>query len=148
MHLQGSQAGVLLGAVFAVEGRARGRLYGQRGHSLLQGVGVVGDLVVGQSRQAAVAAAAVQAVVEVRDDVRAGGVRGASAILLFLATAAAAGGGAAEVQRAQRQGGQHGGDGGEGSRQGVDDAGWVAGQGRAVVVCWEFSPRKALWDKS
>lgn len=95
MHLQGPQAGVLLGAVFAVKGRPRRDLLGQGGR-LLQG-SVVGQLVLGQGREAAVAVAAVQAVVDGLDGIRARGVRGSPAVLFFFT--AAAGWRAAEVQR-------------------------------------------------
>lgn len=75
MHLQCSQTGVLLRAVFAVEGRACGDLTRQ-GRRLLQGsaegVRVLGHLMVGQCREAGVAVAAVHAVVKVLDDIRAG----------------------------------------------------------------------------
>lgn len=70
MHLQGPQACVLLGAVLAVKGRPGGDFSGQGGCTL----GEVGELVVGQCREAAVTVAAVQAVVDVLDDVWAGGV--------------------------------------------------------------------------
>lgn len=110
MHLEGPQAGVLLGAVFAVKGRACRDLLGQRGR-LLQG-GVVGQLVLGQSRGAAVAVAAVQAVVDGLDGIRARGVRSPSAVLFFFA--AAAGRRAAEVQGCIRHG--HGRERGEGRR--------------------------------
>lgn len=103
MHLQGSEAGVLLGAVFAVEGWARRSLSGKRGCLLQRGTVwelVVGHLMVGQGREAAVALTAVETVVDVLDDVRAGGIRAAPPVLLFLA-AATAGGGAAEVQGTQ-----------------------------------------------
>jgi len=46
VHLQGSQAGVLLGAVFAVEGWASGDLSGQGGCMLRLNTG--GELVVGE----------------------------------------------------------------------------------------------------
>lgn len=72
VHLQGPQAGVLLGAVLAVKGRPCGHFGGQGGCALV--LGEVGQLVVGQCRKAAVTVAAVQAVVDVLDDVRAGGV--------------------------------------------------------------------------
>lgn len=77
VHLQGSQASVLLGAVFAVEGWACGHLGGQRGRLLQWGtVGelVVGHLMVGQRREAGVALAAVETVVDVLDDIRTGGI--------------------------------------------------------------------------
>ena len=91
MHLQGSQAGVLLGAVFAVEGRACGHLGRQGGRLLQRGAAgelVVGHLMVGQCREAGVALTAVETVVDVLDDVRTRGIRTASPVLLFLAAAA------------------------------------------------------------
>lgn len=62
VHLQGPQAGVLLGAVFAVEAWASGALGGrpQRRDGR-----VVGRLVMGERGDAAAARAAVEAVVEV-----------------------------------------------------------------------------------
>lgn len=98
--------------MFAVKGWACRDLLGQRGR-LLQG-GVVGELVLGQSREAAVAVAAVQAVVDGLDGIRAWGVRSSSAVLFFFT--AAAGWRAAEVQgcvghghgRERREGRGHG----------------------------------------
>lgn len=150
VHLQGTQAGVLLRAVFAVEGRARGDF---SGHRRLQR-SVVGELVVGQRWETGVAVAAVHTVVEVLDDIWTGGIWGASTVLFLLATAAAGRGGrAAEVQGAQQWGGQgRGGDRGQRCWQGVhaaeERAGGVAGQGRAVVLRWKFSSWKTFWDKS
>lgn len=57
VHLQGPQAGVLLGAVLAVKGRPRRGFGGQGGGAL--DLGEVGELVVGQRREAGVAVAAV-----------------------------------------------------------------------------------------
>lgn len=107
VHFQGSEAGVLFRAVFAVEGWACRRFSSQR-LCLLQW-GTVGELVLGhlmlrQCREAAVALTAVQTVVNVLDDVRTGGIWCTAAVLLFLA--AAAGGRAAEVQGTQRWRGQ------------------------------------------
>lgn len=144
VHLEGAQAGVLLGAVFAVEeGPSRG--LSRRGKL------VVGRLVVGQRRQAGVALGAVQTVVHGLDDIRAGGVRRAPAVLLFLA--AAAGGRAAQVQ-----GGRGGrreetrGDWGHGGRQGVhaaeERADGVAGEGGGVVLHWKIGPGEVFWDNS
>lgn len=73
MHFQGPQAGVLLGAVFAVEGWPCRHLSGQRGHLLLLR-GTVGLLMMRQCREAGVTFTAVQAVVDVLDDIRAGGI--------------------------------------------------------------------------
>lgn len=156
VHLQGAQAGVLLGAVFAVEGRAGGGggLGGERRGMLLPGaLGrlVVGRLVVGQRREAAVAAGAAQAVERVLHHVRAGGVGGAPAVLLLLLFLAA-GRSAAEVQGAERRGGRRRGrDGGQGRRQDAHategGAGRVAGQGEAAVLRRELGLRKAFWDK-
>lgn len=110
-------------------------------------LGEVGELVVGQRREAAVAVAAVQAVVDVLDDVWARGVGGASPVLLLFA---AAGRRAAEVQRGGRGG--HGVDRREGGGQGVraDEklAVGVTSQGGAVILGWKFSPWKAFRDKS
>lgn len=99
--------------MFAVKGRACRDLLGQRGR-LLQG-SVVGQLVLGQSREAAVAVAAVQAVVDGLDGIRARGVRSSSAVLFFFT--AAAGWGAAEVQGCVGHG--HGRERGEGHRHGI-----------------------------
>lgn len=75
MHLQGPQAGVLLGAVFAVEGWACRDFSGKR-RCLLEwstaGKLVVGLLVMGQCRETGVTVTAVHTVVDVLDDVRAG----------------------------------------------------------------------------
>lgn len=69
MHFQGSQACVLLGAVFAVESRPCRDHSGQRGSLLLwRTVG----LMVGQCREAGVTLTAVQTVEDVLDDVGAG----------------------------------------------------------------------------
>lgn len=73
MHLQGSQAGVLLGAVFAVEGWAC-RDFG--GWCVLQrgtvGALVVGHLMMRQCRETGVTVTAVQTVVDVLEDIWAG----------------------------------------------------------------------------
>lgn len=104
VHLKCTQTGVLLGAVFAMEGRACWNLSGQR-WCLLQwsamGELVVGYLMVRQCWETGVALTAVQTVVDVLDDIRTGGIWSTPTILLFLATATE--GRAAEVQRAQRR---------------------------------------------
>lgn len=152
VHLQGPQAGVLLGAVLAVKGRPGRDLGGQGaggGGGGTRRRGEVGELVVGQGRCAAVAVAAVEAVVDALGDVRAGRVRGASPVLLLF-TAAAAGRGAAEVQRGGRRGRRV--DGRERRRQGVRAreklAVGVTGQGGAVALRWKLGQRQALRHES
>lgn len=145
VHLQGPQACVLLGAVFAMKGWSRRDFGGQR-RRLLH-LCQVGELVVGQCWEAVVTVTAVQAVVDVLDDIWARGIWGTAAILLLL-LAAAVGWRTAEVQGAQwRRRRGHGCDRGKGCGQRVRTGG-VAGQGRAALLCWKFSPWKAFRDKS
>lgn len=97
VHFQGTQAVVLLGAVFAVEDRACWSLCGHRSLGSTGGE-LVGHLMLGKCREAGVALGAVQTVIDWLNCIWAWWIWSTSAVLLFLT--AAAGGRAAEVQRA------------------------------------------------